>query len=208
MYLCHWMTTLFQISSIILFTDQASVEGGHKWFTKFTNVVPWKSKSNKSNQFPKRFSVHVWCGLLSKKEAGQQFNKWQVLILHKNDLPGQLNFQHDRAPTHYTQDVREYLHKNFSSCLLGRGGPISQPLRSPDLTLLDFCLWGHMTALMYERKVDSRTALCHCTLCNSSVYIQTSRQQCISYLISMDACWTMHTNWSRTLWTIAVKQVF
>jgi len=81
-----------------------------------------------------------------------------------------MNFQHDRAPPHYTQDVREYLHKNFSSCLLGCGGPLAQSPRSPDLTMLDFYLWVHMMALVYERKVDSRTVLCHCTLCNSSVY--------------------------------------
>jgi len=75
--------------------------------------------------FQRRFSVHVWCGLLCKKVTGQHFNRWQVLILHKDDLPGQMHFQHDRAPPHYTQDVREYLHKNFSSCLLGCGGPLA-----------------------------------------------------------------------------------
>ena len=34
----------------------------------------------------RRFSVHVWCGLLSKKVTGQQFNRWQVLNLHEDDL--------------------------------------------------------------------------------------------------------------------------
>jgi hypothetical protein len=120
--------------------------------------------------FQRRFSVHVWCGLLGKKVTAQ-FNRWQVLILHEDDLPRQMYFQQDRAPPHYTQDVREYLHKNFSSCLLGCGGPLAQPPRSPDLTTLDFYLWGHMMTLVYERKADSRTVLCHCTLCNSSVHI-------------------------------------
>jgi len=40
---------------------------------------------------------------------------------------------------------------------------ITAPLspRSPDLTPLDYYLWGHMKTLVYETKVDSRTALCH-----------------------------------------------
>jgi len=33
--------------------------------------------------------------------------------------------------------------------------------RSPDLTPLDYYLWGHMKTLVYETKVDSRAALHH-----------------------------------------------
>ena len=32
-------------------------------------------------------------------------------------------------------------------------------MRSPDLTPLDFYLWGHMKTLVYETKVESRAAL-------------------------------------------------
>ena len=42
---------------------------------------------------------------------------------------------------------------------LSRGGPVAWPLRSPDLTLLDYYLWGHMKMLVYETKVESRAAL-------------------------------------------------
>jgi hypothetical protein len=97
-------------------------------------------------------------------------------------------FQHDRAPPHYTQDVREDLHKNFSSCLLGCGGPLAQPPRSPDLTTLDFYLWGHMMALVYERKVDSRTVLRHCILCNSSVHIYKTIQTAMHQLPDFHQC--------------------
>ena len=41
--------------------------------------------------FQRRFSVRVWCGLLSKKVTVQQLNRWQVLI-HEDDLPGQMYF--------------------------------------------------------------------------------------------------------------------
>jgi len=69
--------------------------------------------------------------------------------------------QHDGAPPHYTQHAREYLDKSFPNRWLGRGGPIAWPPRSPDLTPLDYYLWGHMKTLVYETMVNSRAALRH-----------------------------------------------
>ena len=42
---------------------------------------------------------------------------------------------------------------------LGRGGPVAWPPRSPDLTPLDYYLWGHMKTNVYETEVQSRAAL-------------------------------------------------
>jgi len=70
-------------------------------------------------------------------------------------------FQHNGAPPHYTRHVTEYLNESFPNHCLGRGGPIAWPLRSPDLTPLDYYLWGHMRTLVYETKVNSRAALRH-----------------------------------------------
>ena len=71
-------------------------------------------------------------------------------------------FQHGGAPPHYTRHVRDYLNESFPNRWLGRGGPVAWPLRSPDLTPLDYYLWGHMRTLVYETKVDSRAALRDC----------------------------------------------
>jgi len=68
-------------------------------------------------------------------------------------------FQHDGAPPHYSRIVREYLHASFPNRWLGRGGPVAWPPRSPDLTPLDYYIWGHMKTLVYETKVDSRAEL-------------------------------------------------
>ena len=67
--------------------------------------------------------------------------------------------QDDGAPPHYTRYVREYLNEFSPNRWLGRGGPVAWPPRSPDLTPLDYYLWGHMKTLVYETKVDSREAL-------------------------------------------------
>jgi hypothetical protein len=53
-----------------------------------------------------------------------------------------------------TRHVREYLNKSFPNRWLNRGGPVAWPPRSPDLTHLNYYLWGHMKTLVYETKVD------------------------------------------------------
>ena len=68
-------------------------------------------------------------------------------------------FQHDGAPPHYSRLVREYLNASFRNRWLGRGGPVAWPPRSPDLTPLDYYIWGHMKTLVYESKVDSRAVV-------------------------------------------------
>ena len=70
-------------------------------------------------------------------------------------------FQHDGAPPHYTRYVRKYFNESFSNHWLGRGGPVAWPPGSPDLTPLDYYLWGQMKTLVYETKVDSRAAQHH-----------------------------------------------
>jgi len=68
-------------------------------------------------------------------------------------------FQHDGSSPHYTRHVTECLNESFPNRWLGRGGPVAWPLRSSDLTPLDYYLWGHTKTLVYETKVDSRAAL-------------------------------------------------
>jgi hypothetical protein len=52
------------------------------------------------------------------------------------------HYQQDGAPPHYHRDVRAYLDQNVPSHWTGGRGPIDFPPRSPDLTPLDFYLWG------------------------------------------------------------------
>ena len=119
--------------------------------------------------------MNVWCGVLGNKLIGPFVfdnnltgNAYEVFL--RNELPGllediplmirsQMYFQHDGAPPHYTRHVREFLNESFPNRWLGRGGPIAWPPRSPDLTPMDYYLWGHMKTLVYETKVDSRAAL-------------------------------------------------
>lgn len=62
-------------------------------------------------------------------------------------------FQHDGAPTHFGTIVREFLNNTYGRRCIGRGGPVHWPPRSPDLTPLDFFVWGHMKSLVYSSPV-------------------------------------------------------
>ncbi|RVE40605.1 hypothetical protein evm_014745 [Chilo suppressalis] len=58
-------------------------------------------------------------------------------------------FQHDGAPAHFAHQVREYLNARFPRGWIGRGGPVQWPARAPDLTPLDFFLWGYVKVRVY-----------------------------------------------------------
>ena len=68
-------------------------------------------------------------------------------------------FQHDGAPAHYALNVRRFLDQQFPNRWIGHGGAVSWPPRSPDLTPLDFFLWGHMKSLIYATPVESEEDL-------------------------------------------------
>lgn len=68
----------------------------------------------------------------------------------QNYLEDQLIFQQDGAPAHYALPVRQYLDQHFPGHWIGRRGSIEWPPRSPDLSPLDFFLWGHLKSRIYS----------------------------------------------------------
>ena len=64
-------------------------------------------------------------------------------------------FQHDGVPAHTDLDVREYLNEVYPNRWIGRGGPVQRPPRSPDLTPMDFFIWGKMKSLVYETPIET-----------------------------------------------------
>ena len=117
--------------------------------------------------------MYVRCGVLGNRLIGPFVfdnnlteNTYEAFL--RNELPrflealmirSKMYFQHDGAPPHYTRDVRDYLNESFPNRWLGRGGSVAWPPRSPDITLLDYYLRGHIKTLVHESKVESRAAL-------------------------------------------------
>ena len=67
-------------------------------------------------------------------------------------------FEQDGAPQHWDLIVRDFLNKTYPNRWIGRNGLTPWPSRSPDITSLDFFLWGYVKDRVYrtpERDVET-----------------------------------------------------
>ena len=62
-------------------------------------------------------------------------------------------FQQDGAPPHWGLIVRNFLNETFPNRWIGRNDPTPWPPRSPDITPLDFFLWGYVKDRVYRTPV-------------------------------------------------------
>jgi len=61
----------------------------------------------------------------------------------EQEIVSRVIFMQDGAPLpHFSCFVTDVLNERFPDGWIGRGGPIPWPPRSPDLSPLDFFLWG------------------------------------------------------------------
>ena len=72
-------------------------------------------------------------------------------------------FMQDGAPPRWAKKVRSWLNETFPGRWIGRGGPedlnIAWPPRSPDMTPLDFFLWGYIKSKVYTRNYENIASL-------------------------------------------------
>ena len=59
-------------------------------------------------------------------------------------------YLHDGAPVHHTVAIHTHLNNEFPGRWIGRGGPLKWPPRSPDLTKMDFFMWGYIKDQVYK----------------------------------------------------------
>lgn len=110
--------------------------------------------------------VMCWAGIIDDKLIGPYFFKATVtgetylemlgnyLIPELNILginPDEIWFQQDGAPPHFSKFVRHWLDENFPRWI-GRAGPVEWAPRSPDLTKMDFFLWGFTKHNVYKEQ--------------------------------------------------------
>ena len=159
----------------IIWTDEAKFnrEGifnrrnTHHWALENPYVV-------RPHSFQVKFSVNVFCLLMQDRFYyhiyEQNLNSERYLEILQtivedflNNLP--LNefvncwYQLDRAPVHSSNEVQQTLYQMFGDRWIGRFGPIRWPARSPDLTPLDYYLWGNIKSKVYSTPVTSREDL-------------------------------------------------
>ncbi|GBN71809.1 hypothetical protein AVEN_47120-1 [Araneus ventricosus] len=69
-------------------------------------------------------------------------------------FPEGVIFQQDGAPPHYGNIVREFLDTAFPQRWIGRGAVMAWPPLSPDITPLDFSLWGYVKQHVYSERIN------------------------------------------------------
>lgn len=118
-----------------------------------------------------RFSLNVWCGILGSKIVGPYFyygtltgvRYVEMMTEILEELLDNLNlidrpfiyYQQDGAPAHNYHGTSALLDRLFGNQWIGTNGPIQWPARSPDMTPLDFFLWGYVKDEIYKRRYET-----------------------------------------------------
>lgn len=72
--------------------------------------------------------------------------------IQRKRIASKVMFQQDGAAAHYSTIVREWLNERLPERWIGRRGPVEWAARSPDLTPLDFYLWGYVKQKVYMKQ--------------------------------------------------------
>lgn len=173
---CFWMMGHFEddrnLPKKILFSDEAtfttngifSSQNSRYWSTENPHwAVECRSQTSEK--------INVWCGIVGNMILGPVFfdvnlngniflNFLQTEFMELiEDLPlatrHALIFQLDGAPCHFSAQVREWLNVNFTNKWIGRATNndnqlTNWPARSPDLSPLDYYLWGRLKEIVYK----------------------------------------------------------
>lgn len=180
MEFCRWLLLAAEeeprFLNQVLWTDEAIFT--RRGVVNFHNLHTWSHENPRQvrpRSFQREFSINVWCGLIGNQLIGPfilpprlnaalflEFLREELNVLLE-DLPLQLRRDHwiqlDGAPPHFGRNVRNWLHENYPERWIGRGGPVEWPPRSPDLTPLDFYVWGTMKNLVYVTPVATQEEL-------------------------------------------------
>lgn len=124
-----------------------------------------------------RGKLNVWAGIIGRRFLGPYFFEGNLTaasyldflrfelvpalaVIFPNGEDGDVPhrriwYQQDGAPPHFGLEVRQYLDEVFPERWIGRRGSLEWPPRSPDLTPLDFFLWGYLKTKVYFNRPDN-----------------------------------------------------
>jgi hypothetical protein len=160
-----------------------STHNSHWWSDKNSEAIVEGNSQH-------RFLVNVWCSVINIQLIGpavlpNHLTGHAFVDFLQNELPVLMEevllakiirmfVQHDRALAHYRRLVTRHLSLTFLEQWIGRGVHVQWPPTSPDLTPLDFCLWGWMKSDASKEKVNPRDELVACIM-NSAALL---KQEC------------------------------
>jgi hypothetical protein len=133
--LCHWINSNPRVIRNVLFTNK--VHFTHDGVNNTRNSHLWgrdNPHGTVKSKYLHCFSINVWCGLIGDQLIGPYiFPQHLAGVIYFNflrdELPAlldnvppqtrrQLYYQHDGAPPHFSQVVRQYLDHTFPNRLV------------------------------------------------------------------------------------------
>lgn len=169
-YFCNWAQQKIEgernFFDYVLFSDESTFHKNgnvnrhnfHYYATTNPHFIRFHEQT--------RWSLNVWGGIVGNFVIGPYFFENRVtgqvyFQFLQNELPRLMNilpeyvknrmwYLHDGAPVHHTAVIHDHLNNTFPNRWIGRGSPFLWPPRSPDLTKMDFFLWGFVKDQVYR----------------------------------------------------------
>jgi len=190
--LCQWIIANRRLIPFILFTNEArftcdiinNIHNSHRWSDKNPHATVERNSLH-------CFFVNVWCIVIDNQLIGPSVlpncltgracvdflqNEFP-LILEEVPLAERMRMvcQHDGAPAYYSHLVTHHPNLTFPEQWIGHDGHVQWPPRSPNLTPLDFCLWGWMKSEVCKEKVNTKYEFV-ARIMNSAALMKQERQ--------------------------------
>lgn len=164
---CNWLINHRHLINVTIWSDESNFtrngisnrKNDHYW----DDVNP---RQLRPCRYQNRFSINVWLGVLNGYLLGPYFYEGTLnseryghflqteLNNLLDDIPLAIRrdvwFQQDGAPPHNARNVRDILTQKFRNNWIANGGPVAWPARSPDLSILDFFIWGYLKQKVYS----------------------------------------------------------
>lgn len=173
---CHWFIEKHIVNPYffkkILWSDESRFTNCGMFNRK--NTIFWSDENPhlvRGIRQQVRWGFNVWISVIDTHVIGPFFfnenlnseRYLELLLTHIaegiEELPlatcQNMYFQQDGAPPHNALLVTNYLNNEYHNNWIGNRGPIGWPARSPDLTPLDFFVWGHLKNKVYSRSYES-----------------------------------------------------
>lgn len=173
---CNWFLHRHNLDNNfhqqILFSDESRFTNLGLFNRNNTRYWAQENPRNmRESAYQERFSFNVWLGVIGRRIIGPiifdgPLNGERYLEFLQNQMEDFLEelplnvdpiiFQQDGAPPHNSRLVVNYLDERFGENWMGTNGPVRWPARSPDLTPLDFFIWGHLKEEVYRTPPTNR----------------------------------------------------
>lgn len=206
---CEWVQNKLRIerdfADFVLFGDEATFHKNgnvnrHN-FHFFATENPHFVRMHSQN----RWSLNVWGGIVGQYVIGPHFFEGRVtgeiyldflqnhlpqLLAHvPNEIKERMWFLHDGAPVHFTRPITNFLNETYGQRWIGRGGPVPWPARSPDLTKMDYGIWGFVKDNVYRTSPTTKDDMkMRIRNCFQSITVEMCRNLSTSFENRSDLC--------------------